>query len=115
MAVGISRSAKPQEEQNMKSGSAFLACLGMAFASLALADGTKNVCPNGGFEMLNPAGVNFPTEWTPIASPGKRASVTIEKDAHGGRIAVRMTATHGASGGLNSARLKARKGTVEFW
>ena len=45
----------------------------------------RNLCPNPGFERLNPAGDNFPIGW---AGP---VNTFIDKDAHSGSIAIRLS------------------------
>jgi hypothetical protein len=80
-----------------------------------LGQGSTNACKNSGFELLNPAGDNFPINWTAVREPADQATVVIDKNAHGGSIAIRMSAVPGGVAGINSDPLTARRGTVSFW
>ena len=79
----------------------------------SLAEQRRNLCANPGFELLNPAGDNFPLNWGVVRYPQDQASVVIDKHAHGGSIAVRMsetaTGTVKAPIGTRLANLKRKK------
>ena len=79
-------------------------------ANFALAEDLENICPNGDFEVLSPVGNNFPVNWG-AGAPG----IVIDKDAHGGSIAVRLSATEGEYAILNSVALPAKVGKLSFW
>lgn len=74
----------------------------------------KNLCPNPSFELLNPAGDNFPLQWGPSRSETGKSQVIIDKDAHQGAIAVRMSAQGAEAAWLNSALIKAKVGKFTF-
>ncbi len=67
-----------------------------------------NLCANPGLEMLNPAGDNFPLSWQ------RSGGVTIDKDAHAGGVAVRMSAKRSDILTMNSDRINIRIGTARF-
>ncbi|MHB1460179.1 MAG: discoidin domain-containing protein [Armatimonadota bacterium] len=74
-----------------------------------------NSCINPGFELLNPAGTNFPLNWATASEPPSEASVTIDNDTHSGSIAVRMKSTASGVARMNSDVITVRKGTVSFF
>ena len=90
--------------------------LGLAAVAVACASpaAPKNLCPNPSFELLNPAGDNFPLQWAPSRSETGKSQVIIDKDAYQGAIAVRMSSQGAEPVFLNSALIKARAGTVTF-
>ena len=69
----------------------------------------RNLCPNPGFERLNPAGDNFPIGW------GGAFNALIDKDAHTGSIAIRLSCKAGDRAGLNSQTLPVRRGALTFF
>lgn len=86
----------------------------LAGASCAAADSGANVSPNPGFELLNPAGDNFPLNWSAEKDPTGKAGVTVDKDAHGGAIAIRQYASADGIARVNSDPMNVRRGTVRF-
>ncbi len=93
--------------------------LATALALFALApvfgQAPTNACKNPGFELLNPAGDNFPLNWTAVRNPADGATVAIDRNAHGGSLAIRMSAAPGSIAGVNSEPLIVKRGTVSFW
>lgn len=79
-----------------------------------LAEAAANLCPNPGFELLNPAGDNFPLNWSASHAGTGRSLVAIDKDAHSGSIAIRMSASEGESAVLNSDVIGVKTGAVTF-
>ncbi len=77
----------------------------------------ENLAPNPGFEILNPAGNNFPVGWSAIVPSGVEpdASVNITKEAHSGSLAVEMRSTSAAVCGLNSVIVPVARGKLTFW
>src|SRR5208283_4583656 len=69
----------------------------------------RNLCPNPGFERLNPAGDNFPIGW------GGPFNAFIDKDAHGGSIAIRLSCKADAKASLNSQTMAVRRGILTFF
>ncbi|MCX6917336.1 MAG: hypothetical protein NT167_30580, partial [Verrucomicrobia bacterium] len=69
----------------------------------------QNLCPNPGFERLNPAGDNFPIGW---AGP---FNTFIDKDAHTGSIAIRMSCKASEHASLNSQTMAVRRGVLTFF
>ena len=69
----------------------------------------RNLCPNPGFERLNPAGDNFPVGW------GGPFNAFIDKDAHGGSIAIRLSCKADERASLNSQTMAVRRGTLTFF
>src|ERR1019366_2250915 len=69
----------------------------------------RNLCPNPGFERLNPAGDNFPIGW------GGPFNAFIDKDAHGGSIAIRMSCKASEHASLNSQTMAVRRGVLTFF
>ena len=69
----------------------------------------RNLCPNPGFERLNPAGDNFPVDW------GGPFHAFIDKDAHSGSIAIRLSCKAEERAGLNSQTLAVRRGVLKFF
>ena len=69
----------------------------------------RNLCPNPGFERLNPAGDNFPIGW------GGPVNTFIDKDAHGGSIAIRLSCKADERAWLNSQTLAVRRGVLTFF
>jgi len=92
-------------------------CLALIANSVCLGQEAKkeNLCLNPGFELLNPAGDNFPLNWSRSAEPFGEASATIDKKAHGGSISVRMIASAKGVARLNSDLIPIIKGKVEFY
>ena len=88
-----------------------MAVIAMGQSNSALAG---NLCKNPGFELLDPAGDNFPLNWSPVKSPGGKNSVAIDKDANSGSIAVRMQSDASGSSGINSEFIGVRRGTITF-
>jgi hypothetical protein len=81
----------------------------MATGVRTRAEEAKNLCLNPSFEQLNPAGDNFPIGWdAPVGT-------TIDKDAHSGAIALRMTAAPGELARVNGTPMPIRSGTLTFW
>lgn len=75
---------------------------------------TENACKNPGFELLNPAGNNFPLNWSPVKSLTGQPSVAHDPNAHGGSIALRLSADAAAQAGANSEPIPVRRGEVSF-
>ena len=69
----------------------------------------RNLCPNPGFERLNPAGDNFPIGW------GGPFNAFIDKDAHGGSIAIRLSCKADERASLNSQTMAVRRGVLTFF
>jgi hypothetical protein len=69
----------------------------------------RNLCPNPGFERLNPAGDNFPIGW------GGPFNTFIDKDAHTGIIAIRMSSKASEHASLNSQAMAVRRGVLTFF
>ncbi|MEI7937421.1 MAG: discoidin domain-containing protein [Verrucomicrobiota bacterium] len=69
----------------------------------------RNLCPNPGFERLNPAGDNFPIGW------GGPFNAFIDKDAHTGSIAIRMSCQASEHASLNSQTMAVRRGVLTFF
>jgi len=68
----------------------------------------RNLCANPGFEMLNPAGDNFPVNW------GGPHNVVIDKDAHAGSVAIRLACRVDETAYVNSTEMRVRRGVVTF-
>jgi len=75
---------------------------------------SKNLCRNPSFELLNPAGDNFPLNWSPSRSETGRSLVTIDKDAHKDALAVRMWSKGVETAAMNSELIRAKAGTFTF-
>ena len=73
-----------------------------------------NLCVNPGFEMLNPAGNNFPLNWSPVKSPVGQSSAAHDPKAHGGNIALRLIADAAGQSGANGEPIPIRRGEVSF-
>lgn len=73
-----------------------------------------NLCMNPGFELLNPAGNNFPLNWSAVKSPAGQSSVAHDPNAHGGRIALRLSADAAGQAGANGEPIPVRRGEVSF-
>lgn len=87
----------------------------MVLSGPAYGQTPENLCKNPGFELLNPAGDNFPLNWSPVQNPAGQGAVVIDKTTHGGSIAVRMSATPECVVGVNSDPIQVLKGIVTFW
>ena len=92
-----------------------IAILLLAACCAYAAKNGENSCPNPGFELLNPAGDNFPLNWSTEKDPAGKAGAVVDKDAHGGAIAVRLFASAEGTAWLNSDPLPARRGTLKFY
>ena len=69
----------------------------------------RNLCPNPGFERLNPAGDNFPVGW------GGAFNAVIDKDAHSGSIAIRLSCKASERASLNSQTLAGPARVLTFF
>ncbi|MDM8006026.1 MAG: discoidin domain-containing protein [Phycisphaerae bacterium] len=76
---------------------------------------SDNLCKNPGFELLNRAGDNLPLNWAAVQKPAGQGTATIDKTAHAGSIAIRMSATPDCFVGINSDPIPVTKGVVTFW
>jgi hypothetical protein len=86
-----------------------LITLVMATSVNIRAEEAQNRCLNPGFELLNPAGNNFPVGWnTPLGT-------MIDKGAHSGAIALHMAAAAGERAAVNGSPIAIRSGVVTFW
>ncbi len=65
--------------------------------------------------MLNPAGDNFPLNWSAEHNPSGRSGVVISDDAHGGAIALRLFADADSVARLNSDLIPVRRGKIRFF
>lgn len=69
---------------------------------------------NPGFELLNPAGDNFPLGWTVVRGPAGRSSVAIDPDAAAGSVSVRLESDECGVAGVNGEPLAVRRGRISF-
>jgi hypothetical protein len=88
--------------------------LAMAASAICAAQ-AGNICVNPGFELLNPAGDNFPLNWSADKNPLGKSGVVISKDAHTGAIALRLFAEPDSVARVNSDRIGVRRGKIAFF
>ena len=91
-----------------------IVCLGLAALSACQAGG-PNLCVNPGFELLDPAGDNFPLNWYRQITAEEDSAVRITNEAHSGSVAVVLQAGSKGSAVLNSDPIAVRRGEVTFW
>ena len=92
-----------------------IAALAALFCGLADAVADENVLANPDFELLNPAGDNFPLDWSPDKDPTGKSGAVIDGRAHSGGVAIRLFASADSVARLNSSRINVRSGKVRFW
>jgi hypothetical protein len=73
-----------------------------------------NLCKNPGFELLNPAGNNFPLNWSPVKSAAGQTSAGIDQRATEGRIALLLSADAAGQSGANGEPIPIRRGEARF-
>jgi hypothetical protein len=84
------------------------------YVSFASSSSQKNLCSNGGFEVLGQSG--FPDHWAGFGEEGTKVGVSLYP--HSGKYALHLASSSSAMVGVNrnnDALIPIRRGIVHFW